>query len=94
MSKTELTINIDDERFGAILNCAVRYCKGRQSYMPGLVIDFITPLLPYVSRRTLWCFERDLSDATYFGDEDIDKPLWMEFKTSVEYELQKRGEVE
>lgn len=91
MRGTKLNINLGDDNFGAVLNCAVRYCIGRQSYMPGLVIDFITPLLPYVSRRTLWCFKRDLSDAIYFGDEAIDEPIWMRFKATVECEMRKRG---
>ena len=46
---------------GAGLNCAVRYARGRQTYMPGLVIDQITPILKDCSDKTLWCFERDVS---------------------------------
>lgn len=39
-------IKISDQNndFGAVLICAVRYCIGRQTYMPGLVIDFIRPV--------------------------------------------------
>lgn len=92
MEKTKLHIDIDDENFGAVLNCAVRYCIGRQTYMPSLVIDFITPLLPHVNDRTLKCFAKDLLDAVYFGDENIDTPLWMKFKANIEYELIRRGE--
>lgn len=55
-------IDLSDDFFGAVLNCAVRYSLGRQSYMPGLVIDFITPLLPYLSDKTLWCFEKDVRE--------------------------------
>lgn len=32
-----------NDDFGAICNCAVRYAVGRRTYMPDLVIDFITP---------------------------------------------------
>ena len=56
------TINLKNDNFGAVLNCAVRYSLGRHTYMPGLVMDFIGPLLPYVSDRTLWCMERDIKD--------------------------------
>ena len=56
------TINLKNDNFGAILNCAVRYSLGRRTYMPGLVMDFVGPLLPYVSDRTLWCMERDIKD--------------------------------
>lgn len=92
MEKTKLHIDIDDENFGAVLNCAVRYCIGRQTYMPSLAVGFITPLLPYVNDKTLRCFERDLSDATYFGNESIDTQLWMQFKANVKYELNRRDE--
>ena len=44
-------IDLQDDFFGTILNCAVRYAIGRQTYMPGLVIDFITPLLPHLSEK-------------------------------------------
>ncbi len=29
-----------DPEIGTILICALRYCVGRQTYMPGLVIDW------------------------------------------------------
>ena len=50
-------IDLSDDNFGAVLNCAVRYAIGRRTYMPGLVIDYITPLLPYLNNKTLWCFD-------------------------------------
>lgn len=31
----------DDEKLQAILICAVRYCLGRETYMPGLVTGWI-----------------------------------------------------
>ena len=92
MNITKLNINLDDDNFGAVLNCAVRYCIGRQTYMPKLVIDFITPLLPYLSNKTLWCFERDLLSPTYFVDNDTNKSLWDRFRMSVYFEIEKRVE--
>lgn len=95
MEAKYIKIYPDYDDFGAVLNCAVRYCMGRQTYMPSLVIDFITPLLPKLNDKTLWCFQRDLSEpAIYggFGDEKIDAPKWIEFKNAVEYEIKKRKE--
>ena len=86
-------IALEDDDFGAVLNCSVRYCLGRQSYMPGLVIDYITPLLPYLSERTLWCFDQDIMEAQYeggYGDPDIDEPKWMEFHAKVREERKRR----
>ena len=71
-----------DDFFGAVLNCAVRYCLGRASYMPGLVIDYITPMLPRLSKKTLWCFEKDIESCENYG-MDMDKEKWMEFLAKV-----------
>lgn len=71
-----------DDFFGAILNCAVRYCLGRMSYMPGLVIDYITPMLPRLTKKTLWCFVRDIEGCESLGME-MDKKKWMEFLAKV-----------
>ncbi len=55
-------IPVGDDNFGAVLNCAVRYSIGRQTYMPSLVVGFITPLLPHVSDRTLYVLDQDITD--------------------------------
>ena len=85
-------INIEDDDFGAILNCAVRYSLGRQSYMPSLVIGYITPLLPFINNRTLWCLKKDVGSANSYGDEKIDKPAWMTFYQNVCDEIKQREE--
>lgn len=87
-------IDLQDDDFGAVLNCAVRYAIGRQTYMPSLVINFITPLLPYLSDKTLWCFDQDVTDAKWsggYGHPDIDEPHWMKFHENVRAERTKRG---
>ena len=89
-----LQINLDNSDFGTVLNCAVRYAIGRTSYMPSLVIDYITPLIPILDDRTLWCFDQDIVNAkweTGYGDPDIDEPLWMRFHERVKEERLKRG---
>lgn len=88
---TNLPIELSDEDFGAVLNCAIRYCIGRETYMPRLVIEFIRPLLPYVSNRTLSCFERDIIEADCYGDPVIDKPLWIRFLGEIQSEIKKRN---
>ena len=87
-----------DEDFGTICNCAVRYACGRQTYMPSLIIDFLTPLLPQLSSRTLWCLDQDLTEKRYdpypnpYGDPTIDEPEWLNFLSLVRAERLKRGE--
>lgn len=72
-------LNCDSEDFGAVLNCAIRYSLGRQTYMPHLVMDFIRPLLPHLSIRTLSVMIRDIESAGSLGDTSIDEPAWREF---------------
>ena len=99
MRETADTYGVDpsDEDFGALANCAVRYSMGRQTYMPSLVIGFLTPLLPRLSDRTLKCLARDLAEPAIYGglgDERIDAPGWIRFKHDVELEINKREEKE
>ena len=60
-------INLKDDNFGAVLNCAIRYCLDRQSYMPSKIIDYVRPLLPYLSYRTVNCMWNDVRSADKFG---------------------------
>lgn len=89
------SIDLANDDFGAVLNCAVRYAIGRNTYMPRLVIDFIKPLIPYLSSKTLWCFDQDITDARWYGgygDPRIDEPKWMDFRELVRKERKNRGE--
>ena len=79
------------DEFGAVLNCAVRYCIGRRTYMPKLVMDVIRPLLPALTGKTLWCFERDIEGADNYG-ADYDEEEWMQFLSEVKAEIARRNE--
>ena len=85
-------IKIPDQNnnFGAVLICAVRYCIGRQTYMPELVINFIRPLLPKLDSKTLTVMERDIIEADSLGDEQIDQPMWLHFLNDIRAEKQRR----
>ena len=37
----KIYIDASDDEFGLMLNCAVRYAMGRETYMPHAVMDFI-----------------------------------------------------
>lgn len=75
--------------FGAMLNCAVRYCIGRQTYMPGMVMDLIRPMIPNLTDKTLFCMEQDIKEANYLGS-DIDKDHWIDFLELIKEEREKR----
>lgn len=91
--KNKPVIRLDDDNFGAVLNWAVRYCLGRMTYAPKMTIEFITPLLPYLSEKTLWCFERDIAEkkerVQNFG-MDFDEAAWMRFWEEVKAERERR----
>ena len=89
-----MTVEINKD-LEAILVCAVRYAIGRKSYMPSLVIDYITPLLPYLSYWTLGLMAAEIIDHNYkggLGDEKIDKPYWIDFLQRIEIEMEGRNE--
>ena len=85
-----------DKNFETILLCAVRYAIGRRTYIPSLVIDYITPLLPYLSEDVLKPIANEIVlHDTYeggLGDEKIDKPYWIDFKGKILLEMEKRNE--
>jgi hypothetical protein len=88
-------IDPTDDDFGAVLNCAVRYSLGRRSYMPGLVIGFITPLIPHISDRTLDVMIRDIRNPYGgYGDPQIDEPGWMRFLGELTEEQKRRKEAD
>lgn len=78
--------------FGAVCNCAVRYCLGRRSYMPSIICRYIIPLLPELTDRTLDCFERDIAERKrtgFFGDS-CDYETWDAFYKAVCKEIEGR----
>ena len=84
-----------DKNFESILVCAVRYAIGRKSYMPSMVIDYITPLLPYLSYWILGLMAAEIIDHNYeggLGDEKIDKPYWEQFLRKIRLEIGGRHE--
>lgn len=85
-----------NEDFGTVLNCAVRYALGRQTYMPRLVVDFIRPMLPLISDHALWCMNIDIEEASRIslGDPMSDEPMGKRFHESVKTELRKRSKGE
>lgn len=90
-----MTLEID-KNFETILLCAVRYAIGRRTYIPSLVIDYITPLLPYLSDNTLRLIANEITEYEAheggLGDEKIDKPYWIDFLRKIRLEIGGRHE--
>ena len=82
-----------DEDFGTICVCAVRYCFGRQTYMPSLVQDFVCRNFKYLNDNELKVMADDIKFAeriNWLGDERIDKPGRIKFRDRINSELEKR----
>ena len=83
---------MNDEYFGTICLCALRYALGRQTYMPGIVQDFIRAHISEIDQSSIKVMIRDIEEAdrirTYIsnsgdsividglGDTKIDRPGW------------------
>ena len=83
---------MNDEYFGTICLCALRYALGRQTYMPGIVQDFIRSHISEIDQNAIKVMIRDIDEAdrirTYtsqsgdaimidgLGDTKIDRPGW------------------
>ena len=88
-----MTINKDD--FGILAICAIRYCQGRQTYMPSLVRDIVTPHLPDISDKDLAVMIDDCdfqATAQLYGDPYIDMPGWIMWRELLIAERDRRGE--
>lgn len=69
--------------FGAILNCAIRYCIGRRTYMPGLVTDWIMQHCDgFLTKKTIGVMERDIDEAAAHDNlgDGCDIRTWVAFR--------------
>lgn len=87
-------IKLNEENFGILAMCAIRYCFGRQSYMPAKVRKIIEPYLCKLSDKTL---NRLIEDCGFqerydlYGDVRIDKPGWLVWRDTLLEEQNKRN---
>lgn len=86
--------NITTENFGTLAICAIRYCQGRQTYMPDLVRGIVAPHLPDLSDKDLGVM---IEDCEYqermelYGDPHIDMPGWIRWKELLIAEKKRRA---
>ena len=84
---------LDKDDFGTLAICAVRYCQGRQTYMPDLVRSIVRPRLKELSDEDLSVMIEDChfqERTNLYGDERIDKPGWMRWKADLISEKERR----
>lgn len=78
--------------FELMMISALRYAIGRESYMPGVTIDYIRYLIPQLSANTLYVMQRDIRE-TIASYGRIERKLYMEVEwIELESELRKEYE--
>lgn len=88
-------VQISPEGLGTLAICAIRYCQGRQTYMPEQVRDIIRPFLPWLRDLDILTMLEDCDRQkkyNLYGDDRIDKPGWDEWREQVQAEVARRKE--
>ena len=83
----------NNEDFGTLAICAIRYCFGRMTYMPDLVRDIVRPHLKELTDKDLGVMLEDCEfqkRMNMYGDPVIDKPGWLQWKVELEKEKKRR----
>lgn len=90
-----ISIKVDEQDFGTVCVCALRYAMGRETYMPSLVRDFVRSLLPKLPGKTLAVMIKDCEWQelmNMWGSDTIDKPGWVRWKQELLAEKERRGQ--
>lgn len=86
-------MRIDKEDFATLCICAIRYCQGRETYMPDLVRSIVRPHLTEFSDKDLQVLIDDCvfqENMKLYGNEHIDKPGWILWKNDLLKEKNRR----
>ena len=88
-----MIIEINNTDFATLAICAIRYCHGRQTYMPGLVQGIVRKHLQELPDGDLTVLLRDCEWMTDFdfGDPMIDRPKWEQWRKDLETEKERRN---
>lgn len=79
-------IDISQEDFATLCICALRYCHGRRTYMPGLVQEIVGSHFKDLSDRDLKVIADDKNYQAEFGiwGDTCDKECWERFYDRLE----------
>lgn len=81
------------EDFGTLAICAIRYCQGRQTYMPALVRKIIAKHIDRIPDKDLLIMIEDCKSQArsgHYGDNVIDKPGWIDWEMFLIAEKKRR----
>ena len=80
---------LTSEGFGCIVNSAVRYSLGRDTYMPGIAVHFILEHMNLFDLRTVTVMYRDIQKA--LEDENLPhRETWVSLMYALETHLKRK----
>lgn len=88
-----MKVSIDNEDFGTLCICAIRYCQGRQTYMPSHVQWIVSQFLEKLTDKDLTVMIDDCKhqkNMELYGDPVIDKPGWIRWEEALKKERERR----
>ena len=91
-----MKIEINENDFGTLCICAIRYCHGRKTYMPSLVQEIVENHLYEITDKDLAVMIDDCDfqrRMELYGDE-CDKADWLKWERRLLDEKKKRAESE
>lgn len=89
-----MKIAIEQEDFGTLCICALRYCHGRQTYMPSLVQEIVSEHFQDLDNRSLSVIANDEKfqrEMNLWGDS-FDRVCWDNFYKVLKEFRQERSE--
>ena len=88
------SVQLTPEDFGTLAICAIRYCQGRQTYMPSMVQGICKRHLEEINDCDLGVMIEDCNfQRRYdlYGNETIDKPDWLKWEKALLDEKSRRA---
>lgn len=96
-SQKDKTVTLKMDDFATLCICAIRYCHGRQTYMPDLVRSIVKPYISLFDNNDITVMLDDCDFQRRFnlyGDDRIDKPGWIDWEQFLAEELNRRNMIE
>lgn len=82
-------MKLDNGDFGTLAVCAIRYCRGRQTYMPELVRGIVKGHVSELSDKDLQVLINDC-DYTLKWEDEADPKGWSDWKELLIAEQERR----
>lgn len=86
-------MRLEKNDIGMLMVCAIRYCHGRQTYMPTTIQKIVLNHLDSVDDKHLKILLDDCKfqgETNNYGDVSVDKPSWLKYRDEIQKEYDRR----